>query len=139
MNELKTALWGIILLIASVGIVSANHHAVRIADKDGLGHYLTDADGMTLYWFTRDIGGRSACNDGCLEKWPVYYRESIAAPMGVDARDFETITRADGKKQTTFRGLPLYYFFKDAKPGDTAGQGLKKVWFVIDPAMFPPK
>jgi len=53
--------------------------------------------------------------------------------------DFGTITREDGKKQTTFRGYPLYYWGGDKAQGDTAGQGVNNVWYVIDPANFPPK
>ena len=117
----------------------ADHHAVKIASKEGIGNYLTDAKGMTLYWFKKDSMDRSACSEGCLEKWPIYYRETIAVTGGLDAGDFSTITRADGQKQTTFRGYPLYYFFKDGKPGDAAGQGVKEVWYVIDPANFPAK
>ncbi len=139
MKKLTIALVGIMLLIGSSSLVMANHHAVKIATKDGIGHYFTDTKGMALYWFKKDSSGQSACNNGCLGKWPIYYRESVAAPMGVDPKDFGTITRSDGKKQTTFRGFPLYYFFKDSKPGDTSGQGVKDVWYVIDPAMFPPK
>jgi len=139
MKKLFIALLGILLLIGSSSLVLANHHAVKIATKDGIGHYFTDTKGMALYWFKKDSRGQSACNDGCLEKWPIYYRESVAAPMGVDPKDFGTITRSDGKKQTTFRSFPLYYFFKDSNPGDTSGQGLKDVWYVIDPDMFPPK
>ena len=45
----------------------------------------------------------------------------------------KTITRADGKKQTTYKGLPLYYFSKDVKPGDTTGQGFKDLWSVAKP------
>ena len=139
MKKMNIALLGIGLLMAGIGIAFANHHAVKIASKDGIGHYLTDAEGMTLYWFKMDSAGQSACKDGCLEKWPVYYRENVASPMGTEPKDFGTITRSDGQKQTTFRGFPLYYFFKDHKAGDTTGQGAKDVWYVIDPAMFPVK
>ena len=55
------------------------------------------------------------------------------------AEDFGTITREDGKKQTTFRGYPLYYWVGDKAAGDTKGQGMGNVWHVIDPAKFPPK
>src|SRR3989304_1730320 len=47
--------------------------------------------------------------------------------------------RGDGKKQATFRGYPLYYWGGDKAQGDTAGQGVNNVWYVIDPANFPPK
>lgn len=139
MKKLSIALLGIMLLISVGGIALADHHAVKIANKDDVGHYLTDAKGMTLYWFKKDTDGQSACNGDCLAKWPAYYRESVAAPKGIDPKDFGTITRTDGNKQTTFRGLPLYYFFKDSQSGDTSGQGVKDVWYVIDPTNFPPK
>ena len=49
------------------------------------------------------------------------------------------LEREDGKKQTTFRGYPLYYWAGDKAPGDTKGQGVNNVWYVIDPAKFPLK
>ncbi len=124
-------------LIASLAL--ADHHAVKTATKEGLGTYLTDAKGMTLYRFAKDAAGTSNCDAGCLEKWPIYHRDTVAPPAGVNAADFGTITRADGQKQTTFRGWPLYYFVMDKAAGDTKGQGVKEVWFVIDPSKFPPK
>jgi len=35
-----------------------------------------------------------------------------------------TLTRADGTTQVTYNGMPLYYWFKDAQPGDTTGQNV---------------
>ena len=64
------------------------------------------------------------------------YTDSISVPAGLNAADFATITRADGAKQTTFKGFPLYYWVNDAKRGDTTGQDVGKVWFVVDPAKF---
>jgi hypothetical protein len=75
----------------------------------------------------------------CLEKWPIYYREAVAAPKDITAGDFGTITREDGKMQTTFRGYPLYYWVNDKQAGETNGQGVNNVWFVINPKDFPPK
>lgn len=121
------------------GHAFAHHHAVKVAEKDSLGHYLTDTKGMTLYWFVKDSAGKSVCQGGCLKKWPAYYRPEVVAPNGINADDFGTMTRPDGSKQTTFRGYPLYYFFKDQAPGDTKGQGVKKIWYVVDPSNFPAK
>jgi len=49
------------------------------------------------------------------------------------ADDFATITREDGQKQTTYKGLPLYYFAGDKAASDANGQGVRDVWFVATP------
>jgi len=125
------------LLLALLPLTAlAMHHAVKVAHKDGVGSYLTDTEGKTLYWFKSDSPGVSACSGPCVDKWPLYYRETVKAPEGLDPADFATIERTDGKKQTTFRGYPLYYWVNDQEP---TGQGIKGVWYVIDPNNFPPK
>ncbi len=122
-----------ILLLGVISPLMAGHskYTVLIAHKNNIGFYLTDGNGMTLYIFSKDVDGESYCSGGCLEKWPIFYTEKIVAPPGLNPADFGTITRADGKKQTTYKGWPLYYFFKDQKPGDTKGEGVKNVWYVV--------
>jgi predicted lipoprotein with Yx(FWY)xxD motif len=110
----------------------ANHHAVKIAKKDATS-YLTDTEGKTLYTFKKDMPGMSHCEGACVEKWPIYYRETVEPKDGLKASDFATITRADGKKQTTYKGMPLYYFAGDKAAGDMAGQGVKDVWYAATP------
>jgi hypothetical protein len=68
----------------------------------------------------------------CVKFWPVFYveTEDLSLPTGLNATSFGGITRADGAKQTTYNGWPLYCFIKDTKPGDTNGQGVNKVCFV---------
>ncbi|MBI5906235.1 MAG: hypothetical protein HZB86_11950 [Deltaproteobacteria bacterium] len=127
------------VFLALAGGAVAMDHAVMTATKDGVGSYLTDAKGMTLYWFKKDSPGKSACAGPCVDKWPLYYREKVAAGEGTKGEEFGTVSREDGKKQTTFRGYPLYYWVGDKAKGDTGGQGMGNVWFVIDPANFPPK
>lgn len=122
-----------------ISIAMAMHHAVKIQEKAGIGKYFTDTEGKTLYWFKKDAPGKSSCNGPCLEKWPIYFREKVAAPKGIKAEDFGTITREDGKKQTTFRGYPIYYWNSDKSAGETNGQGVNNVWYVINPDNFPPK
>ena len=137
MKTLLGLLVAVLLMVPAAAL--ANHHAIKLAEKDGIGKYLTDAEGKTLYWFKMDKPGNSACAGPCVEKWPLYYRETVAPSEGIPAGEFGTLTRADGKMQSTFRGYPLYYWIVDAKPGETNGQGVKEVWFVIDPGNFPPK
>jgi len=127
------------VFLAVGGVAHAMDHAVKKMTKSGVGSYLADAKGMTLYWFKKDSPGKSACAGPCVEKWPVYYREPVAAGEGTKPEDFGTITREDGKKQTAFRGYPLYYWVGDKALGDTTGHGMNDVWYVIDPAFFPPK
>ncbi|ABC77936.1 COG4315 family predicted lipoprotein [Syntrophus aciditrophicus] len=129
----------ILTIVFFSGIALAMHHEVKIAEKEGLGKYLADTEGKTLYWYQKDTPGKSACLKGCLEKWPIFYRESVAPPSSISKDDFGTITREDGKKQTTFRGYPLYYWINDVNPADTKGHGINNVWFVVNPDNFPPK
>jgi predicted lipoprotein with Yx(FWY)xxD motif len=138
-RKLPAGLIAAFVFLAMGGGASAMDHAVKKVTKDGVGSYLVDAKGMTLYWFKKDSPGKSACAGPCVEKWPIYFREAVAAGEGTKPEDFGTITREDGKKQTTFRGYPLYYWAGDKAKGDTTGQGNGNVWYVIDPANFPPK
>jgi predicted lipoprotein with Yx(FWY)xxD motif len=124
-------------LLATVAAMG-DHPGVQVASRAGGGRYLADEAGKALYWSTRDSPGLSACAGPCVEKWPVFFSETLFA-AGLTARDFRTITREDGTRQTTFRGYPLYYWGGDAASGDTKGMGNNGVWFLIDPANFPPR
>jgi len=116
------------------GVALAGDPAVKVSKKDGLGSFLAcDVTGMTLYNFKKDTPGKSACEGDCAMKWPPYFVEKVAVKDGLDAKNFSTITRADGKKQTTYKGMPLYFFSGDKNPGDTNGQGVKDVWYVVKP------
>ena len=119
------------LIMASV----ASAGTVQARTKDGLGTYLVDEKGMTLYMFKKDTPGKSVCGaaNGCLEKWPVYYIGADWIAAGVDADALGSMVRDDGKEQTTYKGFPLYYFVKDKAPGDTNGQGLNDAWYVVAP------
>jgi predicted lipoprotein with Yx(FWY)xxD motif len=52
------------------GVASADHHAVKVAKRDGAASYLTDLKGMTLYTFKKDTPGKSACEGACVDNWP---------------------------------------------------------------------
>ena len=121
-----------VLSLSLASSARADHHAVKVASSDKLGKYLTDAKGMTLYVFKKDSPGKSACAGDCVAKWPLYFAEKVE-PGALAAKDFSTIAREDGKKQTAYKGMPLYYFAGDKAPGETAGQGLRDVWYVAAP------
>ena len=46
---------------------------------------------------------------------------------------YSVITRDDGAKQWAYQGRPLYYWVKDAKPGDRTGDGVNNTWRVARP------
>lgn len=50
-----------------------------------------------------------------------------------DAALVGTTVREDGSTQLTYHGWPLYYVSGDESAGDTAGQGINDVWFVVGP------
>ena len=95
-----------------------------------LGNVLTGENGRTLYFFAADVAGDANCSGGCADTWPIFYKETPTLSTGLKATDFTTITRADGSKQTTFHGWPLYYYKNDARPGDVNGENVGKVWTV---------
>jgi predicted lipoprotein with Yx(FWY)xxD motif len=121
------------LVIGAVALAArADHHAVKVV-TDKAGAHLTDTKGMTLYTFKKDSPGKSACAGDCVAKWPLYFREKVAATGNLKESDFGTITREDGQKQTTYKGMPLYYFAADKAAGDVNGQGVRDVWYVAAP------
>lgn len=122
-----------VLSLLAAPAALADHHAVKVAKKDGAGSYLTDAKGMALYVFRKDAPGKSACAGDCVARWPLYHAEKVEPAGGPKGSDFAVITRDDGQKQTTYKGLPLYYFAGDKAPGDTKGQGVKDVWYLAQP------
>jgi predicted lipoprotein with Yx(FWY)xxD motif len=107
--------------------------AVVVADSP-LGSILTDADGATLYVFTNDSDGQSACTGQCAATWPPL--AAAGEPTGDDAVTGElgTIERDDGTTQVTIEGMPLYHFAPDAgAAGSVKGQGVGGFWFVVGP------
>jgi len=106
----------------------------------GLGNILTGPNGMTLYMFTKDVPNKSNCYDECATNWPPLLTGlKPIAGIGTDPALLGTTTRNDGKLQVTYKGLPLYYWVKDSKTGDTTGQGVGKVWWVVDVTGTPMK
>ncbi len=105
-----------------------------------LGEVVVDGKGMTLYMFTKDTqgGAASACTGACLAAWPLVVADGIPNLTGVTG-SVGSIPTADGRKQVTLNGWPLYYFAKDKAAGDVTGQGVNSVWYVLDKAGTPVK
>ena len=124
----------IALLFLVILPVAAQDALISVGSTDELGEFLIGENGLTLYMFTNDPLGESVCFDACAERWP---------PLTVDSVD--DVTVADGvlgefgavpygdTMIATYNDLPLYYWQNDEAPGDTLGQAVGNVWWVIDP------
>jgi predicted lipoprotein with Yx(FWY)xxD motif len=107
---------------------------VKVSNDPKLGNILVDGEGKTLYIFTKDTPDVSNCSGKCLQAWPpLVVEDKAAAGDGVNASLLGTATLADGKKIVTYNHMPLYYWAADVKAGDTTGQGVNNVWYVISP------
>lgn len=103
---------------------------IHAAETD-LGSILVDPDGMSLYVFTADADGESACYEQCAQTWPPVAADTPIS-SDLDTAMFGSIERTDGTEQLTVNGMPVYLFASDSAPGDVNGQGVNDVWFVID-------
>ena len=108
--------------------------ALATADSS-LGTIVVDTAGMTLYVFDKDVAdsGASTCEGDCLVKWPAVVAKSDTPTVAGVTGKVGVITRTDGTKQVTLNGLPLYYWAGDAAAGDTTGEGVGGVWWVVAP------
>jgi predicted lipoprotein with Yx(FWY)xxD motif len=107
---------------------------VTLGDS-AFGSILVDSAGLTLYLFTTDEPGKTNCYDGCAQRWPPLLVDmDPVVGSGVEAGLLATTDRTDGTVQVTYNGWPLYYFASDRAPGDTKGQGVGEVWYVVSAA-----
>jgi predicted lipoprotein with Yx(FWY)xxD motif len=104
---------------------------ITVGDSDA-GEVLVDQDGYVLYGFTNDEGGVSSCSGDCETNWPPLIAEDIAVE-GLDESLVGTTQRDDGSTQVTYNNWPLYYFAGDELPGDTNGQAVGDVWWMVAP------
>jgi predicted lipoprotein with Yx(FWY)xxD motif len=111
--------------------------AVRVR-SGSLGKYLVDAHGRTLYLFEKDKRAKSTCSGACASAWPpARTSRHPKAGAGVHAARLSSIPRADGGRQLTYAGHPLYRYAGDQAAGDTNGQDLDQFgggWYVVSPA-----
>ena len=92
---------------------------------------------LTVYMFEGDKGGASSCSGACASVWPPVTSAGAPVVHGAASADLGAITRADGTKQITYTGHPLYFFAKDKDAGDAYGQGVHGFgsdWYVLKPS-----
>jgi predicted lipoprotein with Yx(FWY)xxD motif len=143
----KTALI-IAVTLAVVGLASvaaaapsatdaADARATLTVRSSDYGRILFDGRGQALYAFTADSRNRSNCSGSCATAWPPYIVSGmLRAGNGVDGSLLRTIRRADGRRQVTYNGWPLYYYVGDNGPGVVRCQNVREfggLWLVVRP------
>jgi predicted lipoprotein with Yx(FWY)xxD motif len=116
--------------LALLGVAEANAGAqpavaggavtLRTAAVGGVA-VVTNAKGLTLYWFAPDTPATSKCTGSCTEYWPPVTGDPKAGP-GVTGQ-LGTIKRPDGGRQATYDGHPVYTYIGDS-PGQANGNKL---------------
>ena len=108
------------------------------AASSSLGKIIVDSRGRTLYLFEKDKRGHSACSGTCATYWPpLITRGKPIASRGAKTSLLGTIRRANGSRQVTYAGHPLYRYVGDTKPGQTNGEGSHDFgagWDALSPA-----
>jgi predicted lipoprotein with Yx(FWY)xxD motif len=148
------ALGGILLVAAACGSSAASPArtttsapasavlTVSAMPNGSLGTILVDQSGQVLYRYTPDGTGKTTCTGACATAWPPLTVPTASTHLtgkgGVSSSELGTITRPGGVLQVTFKGMPLYRFAGDTKPGQTKGQGVEGTWFVVSPSAAPP-
>ncbi|MFF8268152.1 SCO0930 family lipoprotein [Streptomyces sp. NPDC016562] len=106
---------------------------LQVKEVPALGAAVTDSEGFTLYRFDKDTAKppKSNCDGDCATAWPAVSADDASAGEGIDATLLGSVARADGTRQLTLAGWPVYRYAKDAKAGDTLGEGVGGTWHAL--------
>ncbi|MFC7545795.1 hypothetical protein [Plantactinospora sp. GCM10030261] len=122
--------------------IAGKPQVLRVATVAGLSPVVVNAKGRTVYRSDKDKANppRSNCVGACRQTWqPVLAPNGYEVGEGLEEDLVGVIVQADGGRQLTLNGWPLYYFHKDLKLGQIAGHGTCNDWFAISPIGGPAK
>jgi predicted lipoprotein with Yx(FWY)xxD motif len=104
---------------------------VLIVQHSNLGWVLAEASGVVVYTYDGDSkGGMPTCTGSCAALWPAVTGIPQAGPADSLPGTLGTVAMANGAKQITYNGYPLY-IFKSAGVLSTKGNGVDGKWHVI--------
>ena len=136
-RRLLTIVAAVLAAAAPVGAGVPAKPSLTVAPSD-YGRIVFDGRGFALYAFTADRRGRSVCNGRCAKAWPPYVvKGPVRAGPGTKQRLLGTIRRADGSRQLTYAGRPLYYYFGEDRPHLVLCQNVREfggLWLVVRPS-----
>ena len=95
---------------------------------------LTNAQGLTLYYFTADSATQSAVSSNLAQIWHAQLFSGSGVPTSSTSLAGKLSVQMDANgSQIEYNGHPLYTFSGDTAPGQTNGEGLFGKWFVATP------
>ncbi len=104
---------------------------VLVVQQSALGYVLAEANGQVLYTYAKDTkGGTPTCTGSCAAVWPPLTGNPVVSSAAHGLGTIGTVSDANGAKQVTYNGMPLYTF-KGAKPLGVKGNGVGGVWHVV--------
>jgi predicted lipoprotein with Yx(FWY)xxD motif len=113
---------------------------VATSGSSGYGTILSSKAGQTYYVFSADTKNKSNCTGSCAKTWPPVIGSAPTISGGASSTLVGSLARANGQKQVTYDGHPLYTFSGDSGHHQTAGEGINAFggyWYVISPAGKP--
>lgn len=112
---------------AALAATTKTKTVAKERDNAALGKtVLTTMKGRTLYSLSAEKKGRFICADaGCLAAWKPLVVAKGVKPKG--PVKLGAVKRPDGRRQVTFKGLPLYSFNGDIHNDEANGEGIKDV------------
>ena len=126
--------WHVIKLTASTTASGSSAKGGMLESKvTSAGKVLANPHGMTVYYYAEDKPGSgvSACTGACAQAWPPVIAP-VRVPSGVKLPGpLGTIVRANGQRQVTINGYPIYRYSGDMAPGQAKGNGVEGEWHVI--------
>lgn len=115
-------------VLPGVSSASTGPTTITVTQNKTWGPTLTLKDGFTVYRLTKDSTNKSTCTGKCATIWlPVVLAPGQKAAVGVGVTGLGSFARANGTKQVTFQGIPLYTFTKDTRSGEVSGN-IKDGW-----------
>lgn len=148
-GENVTVFNGIFWLLFPNGAINGGTSDVALeTSPNGLVLAFDSSNGVrTLYMLTYDPAEQTTCTGFCNDIWPPLISSipAVAGP-GVNPHLLGRIKLADGSRQVTYDGHPLYLFFADlargAAPSLTLGEDYMDapahgVWYTVSPTGMP--
>ena len=123
---------GLLVGISSSGTANSATFAIKVGSSK-LGKIVINGRGLSAYFYDLDKAnsGKSACSGACLKYWPPILSPTSKPLVSGVSGHISTIATAQGKRQITINGRPLYTFSRDRAPGDINGQGSEGIWHLL--------